>query len=222
MVVRACAGLATVIITLALVINVNKGLPSRLPEDLYATYRNAIERTPEQRRCMGRSPSEGLCEFGGRVSESAGADYLLWGDSHAGAFLPGYQQWLEANGHRGLAAVKSACAPVMGVVRREMGPEHGCDIFNAQVIEMLEDREDIGTVILVARWPLVVEGSRSPGESGPPVVMGFAGAKEQSLSGADLDVAQHNAELVARGWPRQWPEFVRQGGKYSLWTVFPK
>ncbi|WP_067104533.1 MULTISPECIES: acyltransferase family protein [Microbulbifer] len=197
--IRTCGGLATVIVAVALVINVAKGVPSRLPAELFATYRDAIERTPEQRRCMGRTPEEGLCEFGPASNEAGDADYLLWGDSHAGAFLPGYQRWLAENGHRGIAAVKSACAPLLGVVRVEMGPAHGCDGFNAQVLEMLESREDIGTVILVARWALVVEGERSPGEGGPPAIMGLAGTQSAAAETDAGESVTNNAELVSRG-----------------------
>nr|WP_255771564.1 SGNH hydrolase domain-containing protein [Microbulbifer guangxiensis] len=146
---------------------------------------------------MDRLPEEGLCEFGADDGQGNNMDYLLWGDSHAGAFLPGFQLWLRERGHRGLAAVKSACAPLMGVVRVEMGSAQDCDRFNAQVIEMLEGREDISTVILVARWALVVEGSRSPGESGPPAVLGLAGQQEP-LTASD-DPGRDNAGLVAQG-----------------------
>ncbi|AOS95504.1 O-acetyltransferase OatA [Microbulbifer aggregans] len=197
--VRTCGAMATLIVAVSLAINVNKGVPSRLPDDLFASYRDAIERAPEERRCMGRLPADGLCEFGTASGENNSPDYLLWGDSHAGAFLPGYQLWLQDRGHRGVAAVKSACAPLLGVVRVEMGPAQDCDSFNAQVIEMLESREDIGTVILVARWALVVEGSRSPGESGPPAVMGLAGDAASVSANAAMDQDRGNAELVAKG-----------------------
>ncbi|SDZ94190.1 acyltransferase family protein [Microbulbifer marinus] len=197
--VRTLGAVATLVVSVALVINVNKGMPSRLPESLFATYQNAIKRTPEQRRCMGLSPAEGLCEFGVAAEDGASVDYLLWGDSHAGAFLPGFERWLQDRKRRGVAAVKSACAPLLGVVRMEMGASHGCDTFNAQVMEMLEQRDDLNTVILVARWALVVEGTRSPGESGPPAVMAPASGQSARQIAAAGDPASHNFELVASG-----------------------
>ena len=194
----ACAG-ATVFV--ALLINVNKGFPSRVPEALFATYSDAIERTPRQRACMDRLPREGLCEFGGSDGSGKRMEYLLWGDSHAAAFLPGYASWLRASGSTGLAAVKSACAPLLGVVRVEMGAAHGCDRFNEDVIALLEGREDIDTVILVARWALVVEGSRSSGERGPAAILGRAHASRPDvLAGSEgAQVTAHNAELAEFG-----------------------
>ncbi|WP_444946253.1 acyltransferase family protein [Microbulbifer sp. VTAC004] len=188
--------MAMLIVSVSLVINVKKGVPSRLPEPLFATYQNAKERTSKERRCMERLPEEGLCELG-EASSGASVDYLLWGDSHAGAFLPGFEHWLKVKGYRGIVAAKSACAPLLGIVRLEMGAMHGCDTFNAQIMEMLEQRKDVKTVVLVARWALVVEGSRSAGESGPPAVMGLAKTAYEKPSSGGASV--NNFELVAQG-----------------------
>ncbi|MFA0811342.1 SGNH hydrolase domain-containing protein [Microbulbifer epialgicus] len=98
-----------------------------------------------------------------------------------GAFLAGFERWLEEKERNGIVAAKSACAPILGVARLEKGAPHGCNNFNSEVMEMLEQRSDIGTVVLVTRWALVVEGSRSPGESGPPAVMGIAKGAGESL-----------------------------------------
>lgn len=194
----ACAG-ATVFV--ALLINVSKGFPARLPENLLTTYSDAIERTPRQRACMDRLPSEGLCEFGSSDVSGGRKQYLLWGDSHAAAFLPGFESWLRAFGTAGFAAVKSACAPLLGVVRVEMGAAHGCDRFNSEVIRYLESREDIDTVILVARWALVVEGRRSSGESGPDAVLGRVQDPVLDALAADEGVqeAAGNAGLTEYG-----------------------
>ena len=200
-VMRLSAACAAATVFVALLINVNKGFPARLPEALFATYSDAIERTPRQRACMDRLPREGLCEFGSSDVSGEHKEYLLWGDSHAAAFLPGYDSWLRASGAAGLAAVKSACAPLLGVVRLEMGAAHGCDRFNSDVIEFLESREDIATVILVARWALVVEGHRSSGEGGPEAVLGLAQTSPpHEPAGSDVvQVAPDNAELAEYG-----------------------
>ncbi|WP_323845123.1 acyltransferase family protein [Microbulbifer magnicolonia] len=210
--VRLFGAAAALIVSVSVVINVNKGVPARLPEPVFATYQHAIERTPEERRCMGRLPQEGLCEFGVASENDTSVDYLLWGDSHAGAFLPGFERWLQERGHSGAVAAKSACAPLLGVIRTEMGASHGCDTFNAQVMEMLERREDLRTVILVARWALVVEGTRSPGESGPPAIMGPAAMQGAPELPADGDTAARNFALVARGLTETVAR-IRAGGR---------
>ncbi|HRQ06324.1 MAG TPA: SGNH hydrolase domain-containing protein, partial [Nitrosomonas halophila] len=42
---------------------------------------------------------------------------------------------------------------------------------NAAVMKMLEQREDLGTVILLARWALATEGHGVPGELAEPAIL---------------------------------------------------
>ncbi|WP_444893004.1 acyltransferase family protein [Microbulbifer sp. TRSA001] len=199
----------TLIMSVSLVINVKKGVPSRLPEPVYAAYESARSRTPEERRCMKLAPSEGLCEVGAPDDDSQ-VDYLLWGDSHAGAFIPGFEHWLEAEGYSGIVAAKSACAPLLDVIRLEMGASHGCDRFNEDVMGMLERRSDLGTVVLVARWALLAEGTRSPGEGGLSAVLGLAGDKDgPQINGAQ---SSRNYELFDYGL-RQTIARIRASGR---------
>ncbi|WP_444925727.1 acyltransferase family protein [Microbulbifer sp. TRSA002] len=199
----------TLIMSVSLVINVKKGVPSRLPEPIYAAYESAKKRTSKERRCMKLAPSEGLCELG-KLEDEPTANYLLWGDSHAGAFIPGFERWLEAVGQSGIVAAKSACAPLLGVVRLEMGASHGCDRFNNEVIEILERRKDIETVVLVARWALLVEGNRPLGEGGSPAVLGIAkGAVDSPKSS---DPSRRNFDLVSYGL-RETVARIRETGR---------
>ncbi|WP_193161335.1 acyltransferase family protein [Microbulbifer hainanensis] len=187
---RLAATAAGVLVMSACAINGGEGFPERLPRDLYETYSEASQRTQRQEACMNRAPLERqLCEFGSSAAPEA--HYLLWGDSHAAAFLPGYERWLAVHGARGLAAVKSACAPVLGVVRVDKGAAHQCDVFNESVMNFLEGRRDLGTVILVARWAFAVEGERAPGEGGTEAVL--APSTDGESDGRD------NAALVRDG-----------------------
>ncbi|WP_237054917.1 acyltransferase family protein [Microbulbifer sediminum] len=181
---RAAGAAALVLVLAAVTINSGKGFPGRLPADLLAVYTEAVERTPRQERCMGRLPGEGLCRFGDKMAGDA-ADVLIWGDSHAGAFLPGFDLWVRERSLTGLAAVKSACPPLLGVVRADKGRSHRCDRFNQQVMEFLEARDDLGTVILVARWAQAVEGTPAPGEGGDNAVLERSGDAREGDGDSD-------------------------------------
>ncbi|SDJ84884.1 acyltransferase family protein [Microbulbifer yueqingensis] len=187
--VRGGSAFALLLVVVAVVINAGKGFPERLPADVLKVYTEAVERTPVQERCMGRLPEQGLCRFGDGPAAGP-ADVLIWGDSHAGAFLPGFELWTSARGLTGLSAVKSACPPLLGVVRADKGESHRCDEFNRRVMEFLERRQDLGTVILVARWAQAVEGTPAPGEGGADAVLVPAG------SSRPLPAGYGNAELV--------------------------
>ena len=89
------------------------------------------------------------------------ADFLLWGDSHAGAVLPGVEAAAVRAGKTGFVAGQTACAPLLGVDRIDLGTDHRCSDFAAAVLAFLEGRDDMPVVILAGRWALAAEGSRS-------------------------------------------------------------
>ncbi|MFI2811640.1 acyltransferase family protein [Microbulbifer sp. JSM ZJ756] len=213
-IVRAGSVAAVALVLVAVIINSGKGFPGRLPPELLAIYTEAVERTPRQERCMGRLPDEGLCRFGDTAADGL-ADVLIWGDSHAGAFLPGFDLWVRGRGQAGLAAVKSACPPLLGLVRADKGESHRCDLFNRQVMEFLEARDDLDTVILVARWAQAVEGTPAPGEGGDNAVLQrSADAGNDGLVAGD-DHRETNAELV-RGSLADTVRRIRATGRRVL------
>lgn len=145
------------------------GFPDRVKGGSFATYTMAVARTQHQLECLNRPVEEGLCELG---APSAPRQFLLWGDSHAAAMLPGIELWLGSNDAGGLAALKQACAPLLGVIRVSERSGRSCGQFNNEVLAFVEARPEITTVILAARWAFAAEGTRAPGESGRPLSLG--------------------------------------------------
>jgi hypothetical protein len=90
----------------------------------------------------------------------------------------------------GMLAGLDACPPLLGVVWRRPG-FHFCASFNAAVLRHLNQRDDIKTVILAARWPLIVSGSRVDSEPGGPVQMVY--------SDRDTEGTPDNPTLVRQG-----------------------
>ncbi|MFO1209637.1 MAG: acyltransferase family protein [Amaricoccus sp.] len=142
-------------------ISLTDGLPGRLPPAAARAFAAADDTSPIGDHCRGVGRiGDPACRFG---AEPAGdtADFLLWGDSHAGAVLPGVEAAAVRAGKNGFAAGQTACAPLLGVDRIDLGMDHRCSDFADAVLKFLQGRDDMPVVILAGRWALAAEGSRS-------------------------------------------------------------
>lgn len=137
----------------------------------------------------------GQCQVWGRPVQRS--EVLLWGDSHAAALLPGLASWAESQDVAVRASVMAGCPPLLGVRRAKASRARDCEQHNAAVIEnILAPDSEITTVILHSRWPLMVEASRVPGESGDKLTLVSADDRDQSSS----DLSQ--AELIEQSLER--------------------
>jgi peptidoglycan/LPS O-acetylase OafA/YrhL len=88
----------------------------------------------------------------GVSTPNAPLDWLVWGDSHAMAATPAFDQYLNARGLAGQAATHSWTAPLLGYFK---GPQIGMGIdsvkFNQAVLEHVR-RQAIKNVVLVGSW----------------------------------------------------------------------
>ncbi len=161
------------LITITLVIVFAGGFEQRFPRDILQNYRNAVAFSDTERDCR-RTMREGeFCEIGQHAPENDQTKIMVWGDSHAAAMLPGFERWLTDNKKPGFAAIKDACPPLMGIVRKDMSASHKCNAFNQSVLEYIQQHEDIEWVILAGRWALNAEGSRMTGEPGTRISIGL-------------------------------------------------
>ena len=142
----------------------------RFAPEIRATYLAAAERSPVELTCARRDLDDLFCPHG---VPSAQPSVLLWGDSHASAFVPGFAHWLTETGQAGYSIAKGACPPLLGLDRPRDEPGHGCAAFNEGVIAFLAARPEIETVVLSARWALVTEGQRYRGEPDVPFLYEF-------------------------------------------------
>jgi len=144
----------------------SSGLSSRIPSEAAKAYLSATAMSEAETVCQDGTPTDpsSLCRLG-RDSSSTSLTTLLWGDSHAGALTPGFEQWLSNNGRVGSAIVKSGCPPALYLLRLDsLGAE--CLKWNDDVISFLRDTPSIRTVILASRWPLFYHGTRPKTEAG--------------------------------------------------------
>jgi peptidoglycan/LPS O-acetylase OafA/YrhL len=169
------------IVAVALVSLHGQGLPGRAGQDTAILH---PEEDPEWLRwdqCEHRSRVPGGA--GQPCSLGAGDEtpsFMLWGASHARALASSVDRSAARNGLSGELAVASGCPPLSRVVRQD---RRHCDAFNARVLEYLEAREDIGTVILAARWTFIVRGDY--GEDEAPYALKLIDLQGTDSSGAD-------------------------------------
>ncbi len=130
------------------VIYLTGGLPQRL--------------SPEVRALATQGAVAKLCqrpiEVGGRsFCETASAEgeptYLVWGDSHASALIPAFEELSKTLGQKGVIAANPGCPPLLGVEGAGQTTAK-CDAHNAQVLAYIRAHPSIERVVLVGRWGL--------------------------------------------------------------------
>jgi peptidoglycan/LPS O-acetylase OafA/YrhL len=131
------------------------GLPRRFPQEVqiwghgwYVGRRDVI-------RCMNLQPEKvaagGLCRFGPDDADAPRA--LVWGDSHALALLPAYEQLATSHHVRLYFGIQYACRPLLGLANRTQtnSEQSACLQFNAAMVQAVR-RLEPRLVILNAHW----------------------------------------------------------------------
>lgn len=156
---KRAAGAVAVLACLGATITLTRGLPQRLPESVALLAEGAKDLPDAWNRCHQISVADiengRLCVLGTSQSD-APPRFVLWGDSHAHAFMPALNARAEAYNLRGLAASHTGCPPVVGAFRR-YADEKGCVDFNRAMIEAIKASK-IENVVLSAFWSVYLEG----------------------------------------------------------------
>jgi peptidoglycan/LPS O-acetylase OafA/YrhL len=75
--------------------------------------------------------------------------FLIWGDSHALAWMPALEGSLAAGGRSAELALESACPPLLGVAN----PSNvHCEAVNDAIFSHISKSPQISTVVLTAAW----------------------------------------------------------------------
>jgi len=144
----------------------SRGLPERLAPADQRLLASAVLH-PDAVRCMTRPTaaiaSGQLCSFGVRRADAPRV--VLWGDSHALALLPAFEQIAERRGFTLYYAGRSACRPQIDVVYPPRATGN-CAAYN------LAMREAIGrlkpeVVVLAAFWALPERTAGADGWQSP-------------------------------------------------------
>ncbi|MGE8188084.1 acyltransferase family protein [Pseudomonas sp. NPDC086278] len=128
------------------------GLPARLSAQALQ-YAKGKEWRPELMRCLAddKTPDDKLfCHYGTPAPTASKA--LVWGDSHATALIPVFDDGARKHGVSVILASSPGCIPVEGLEY-----DKTCARFNRRVESALEPQA-VGDVVLVARWSLYLYG----------------------------------------------------------------
>ena len=150
----AAAGAATLAVgSLGVLLWQSDGLAARVDAADAKLVGATVERLQSNavacaRRTLGDVANASLCAFG--PASGARADVLVWGDSHAIALLPDYEQIATARNVRIHAAVRSGCLPLLPSANR-VPVRPVCREFNSAVVDAL-NKIDPALVILNGFW----------------------------------------------------------------------
>ncbi len=175
---------------LSLWVTIGRGLPGRLPEIAQAYLAAKAERPRIKTKCLNKEDAE-ACHLG---AADAPARLLLIGDSHAAVLGETLDQVTLQLGLSGSALLVSGCPPAPGVLRLGVSPDLDCRAFGERIEARLED-PDLRVVVLHARWPMYIEGTRIAGERGDPLYL----RGDDNLSAVAQHLEALVAELTARG-----------------------
>ena len=87
---------------------------------------------------------------GCRLGASSGTpSFLVWGNSHAHAFAPGFDRAAAQAGQTGMIVWQGGCPPLLGLGK---SVDPSCDLFNESVMASIIAHPEFKTVILAASW----------------------------------------------------------------------
>jgi len=136
-----------------------KGFPARFDSQVlqYAMVKEDIKHAPMN--CdtpLSQALTEDrICKFG--ASLTTHPDFMLWGDSHAGALQDAVAVMAVKNKMSGWAFVRSGCPSLAGADRADHFASYSCPAMSAAVLDTIR-REKIRNVLLVTRWDMYALG----------------------------------------------------------------
>jgi len=150
-----------------------QGVPGRLPDDVVKLVEGAKDVSARSQACMEQNKrwNEGdpLCKIG---VETGPPSFIVLGDSHAGALIPGIDKAAQEHGRTGWHAAMPSCPPLDGVSNRNDETGLKCLKFRDGILKLIESTPEITSVILIARWPVYAEGTRyGTDDAGPKPVL---------------------------------------------------
>jgi peptidoglycan/LPS O-acetylase OafA/YrhL len=134
------------------------GFPGRIPESAYR-----IDKGGKDGDNMGSCKDSDISAFKGLDSihrlgvEGGEAEFLLMGDSHAGAIAPGFDKYAGETGRSGLLMSRDGLVPILGYGHRFK------DCYSyliGSTIDIVNQNPAVKKVILAGRWVTLVEGKK--------------------------------------------------------------
>lgn len=194
---RASAIGTSLLLIAAMGISLTNGVATRLPDEARVAFSQAKRMSDVDRICRTATVSNAnsFCRLGHKGPEVR-PSVLVWGDSHAGAWLPGADLWMLGQEMAGTAFIRSGCPPLIGLERIGTAEGASCREWNDAVIDWI-DKSDIETVILIGRWTISYHGSRFGNEPGSPAKVKLQSDANVEIWGAKAVESALDATLKA-------------------------
>ncbi|MCE9662744.1 acyltransferase [Halomonas sp. M5N1S17] len=100
------------------------------------------------------------CEFNGEHDRMI----AVWGDSHAATLVEALETELDEYGYGVKQLVHTNCLPIVGYKRSD--GQSSCTRYNEEAFDYLLGSDDIDIVVMLARYPLQIEGERFDNREG--------------------------------------------------------
>jgi hypothetical protein len=161
-------GAAVLLAGIGLAGHYSLGFRERFTGRIFDQVRQVKEFGYAQRDCWGQLIRKPEIKNGCRLGDPGEYDYVLVGDSHAGALAQGLQTVSAAQDLSGLNLSLASCPPLLysRAVDRT-ARQDSCDALRGNFFRSLASHDVPETVILLARWTIMMEQSRfDNGEGG--------------------------------------------------------
>ena len=136
----------------ALFLHLNKGIESRLPDEVIRLSKAGENRNPHQTACnkpsLERLANGDICQT---LDDESPKKFILWGDSHADAIAPLLYQLSREYNKNGYILTYDGCPPILGVEQTNRGADFYCEAFNKKVMGLI-NQEQIEHIFLVSAW----------------------------------------------------------------------
>ena len=153
---------SAIFVLFAGVLFLTHGLAGRFGNQVLRLLASENDYWEKRNACIDR-----ICRIGDNQTTPS---FILWGDSHAGAIAPVFEQIATASHVSGFVAFSPACAPLAGLKRYDEDDVEKCARFNRSVLDFIGSSH-IKNVFLYARWGLYAEGNRYGREWGAPILL---------------------------------------------------
>lgn len=141
------AGFAVVAAVSGLFVGLH-GLPGRGSATAQTIARVGAEKTLQPEICAFDTPlwnGRGICKIGAEGPPQI----MIWGDSHAAAWYPGFDQILRDRGIAGRSVALYGCPPALGFTSQQRGDS--CPRLSQRVFDDIRD-QGIRQVLIVGYW----------------------------------------------------------------------
>ena len=141
---------------------------------------------------------------------------LVWGDSHAQAAAPGFDTYFAQVQIPGALISSAGCPPLTGTYRAYHPRRDQCSESQSFAMTYIAENPALETIVLFARWPLWVEGTRLEGEDGDTVML-----LPKDVQSVGWSTVQ-NPDTVAAALNKMLKDFARRGLRVVLVLPVPE